>query len=79
MTVNDKVKEIICTTLEISMYKLQGSTKLVDDLGADSLDVLELLMNLEDEFNLDIDDAMVENIVTVDEVCAFIQDKVDNK
>ncbi len=41
MTVNDKVKEIICTTLEISMYKLQGSTKLVDDLGADS--VLESL------------------------------------
>ncbi len=61
------------------MDKLQGSTKLVDDLGADSLDVLELLMNLEDEFNLDIDDAMVEKIVTVDEVCAFIQDKVDNK
>lgn len=68
----DKVKEIICNQLGKSEDKVNKDTKIVEDLGADSLDVVELLMALEDEFNLSLPDEVAMQLKTVGEIVDYI-------
>ena len=68
----DKVKEIICNQLGKSEDKVNRDTKIVEDLGADSLDVVELLMALEDEFNLSLPDEVAMQLKTVGEIVDYI-------
>lgn len=68
-----KVQEMLAEALNISVDKVAADAKIVEDLGADSLDVVELLSRLEDEFGITIPDEDVENLLTVGDVAAEIE------
>ena len=69
----EKVQEMLAEALNISGDKVGADAKIVEDLGADSLDGVELLSRLEDEFGITIPDEDVENLVTVADVAAEIE------
>ena len=72
----EKVQEIIAKELNVSLDKITMDTHLVDDLGADSLDIVELIMALEEEFDIEIPDSDAEKVVTVGDVVEYIKDHV---
>tara|TARA_B100001057_G_scaffold328079_1_gene328403 strand:- start:329 stop:559 length:231 start_codon:yes stop_codon:yes gene_type:complete len=72
MSVEDRVKKIVSDQLGISMEEVQNDSSFVDDLGADSLDTVELVMALEEEFDLEIADEDAEKISTVNEAVDYI-------
>ena len=69
----EKIQEMLAEALNLSVEKVTADAKIVDDLGADSLDVVELLSRLEDEFNIVIPDEDVENLITVGDVAAELE------
>lgn len=69
----EKIQEMLAEALNISVDKVTPDAKIVDDLGADSLDVVELLSQLEDEFGIIIPDDEVEQLVTVADVAAALE------
>lgn len=69
----EKVKEIIADKLSLEAEEIKMESSFVDDLGADSLDIVELIMALEDEFDMEIPDEEVENIATVADVVEYIK------
>lgn len=71
----DKVKNILAAQLDIDADKITESTDIAEDLGADSLDVVDLVMSLEEEFDTEIPDEEVENIKTVGDIVKFIDNK----
>ena len=71
--VQNKVKKIIVNHLGISESKIQDNAKFIEDLGADSLDTVELVMAFEEEFNCEIPDSSAEKIITVKDAVDFIQ------
>ena len=73
--VQDKVVEIVCNQLEISKEDVTPDSSLVEDLGADSLDTVELVMAFEEEFGSEISDSEAEKILTVGDAIKFIESK----
>ncbi len=74
MAIIDKVKAIIVEQLGVEEEDVKLESSFVDDLGADSLDIVELVMALEEEFELEIPDEDAEKIRTVGEAVKYIQD-----
>ena len=72
----DKVKEIIIEQLGATESAITPEASFIDDLGADSLDIVELIMALEEEFDLEIPDSDAEKVVTVGDVVEYIKDNV---
>lgn len=72
----EKVKEIIIEQLGVSETSITTEASFIDDLGADSLDIVELIMALEEEFDLEIPDNDAEKVVTVGDVVDYIKDNV---
>ena len=72
MSVEDQVKKIIAEKLSVDMDEVVPDASFVDDLGADSLDLVELIMSMEEEFDMDISDEDAEQIVTVKDAIAYI-------
>lgn len=72
----DKVKSIIVEQLGVADTAVTAEASFIDDLGADSLDIVELIMALEEEFDTEIPDADAEKIVTVGDVVDYIKDHV---
>ena len=72
----DKVKEIIVEQLGVSEDAITNEASFIDDLGADSLDIVELIMALEEEFDIEIPDADAEKVVTVGDVVDYIKENV---
>ena len=72
----DKVKEIIIEQLGVAENNITMEASFIDDLGADSLDIVELIMALEEEFDLEIPDSDAEKVVTVGDVVEYIKDNV---
>ena len=70
----DKVKELIAEQLDVKADDITETSNIQDDLGADSLDVVDLVMALEDEFDVEIPEDQVENIKTVGDIVKFIED-----
>ena len=70
----EKVKEIIANQLSVDIKKLTEKTNIAEELGADSLDVVEILMALEEEFEVSIPDEAIPNIKTVEDVVKFIEE-----
>ena len=68
----EKVKEILSKQLEVSVDEIQLANSLQEDLGAASLDVVELVMALEDEFSIEIADEETAKIKTVDDIVKYI-------
>ncbi len=71
----DKVKKLLADQLNIDASKITESSKVIDDLGADSLDVVEMLMTLEDEFNVTVTDDESVNLKTVGDIVKLIDSK----
>ena len=69
----EKIQEMLADALNLSLDKVTPDAKIVDDLGADSLDVVELLSRLEDEYGVMIPDEDVETLVTVQDVANAIE------
>ena len=72
----DKVKEMLANQLNVEADKISKDSKIVEDLGADSLDMIEMLMALEEEFGLSIPDDKAENLKTVGDVANFIDENI---
>lgn len=68
----EKVKELLASQLNVSIDKLKNDAKLVEDLGADSLDMVEMLMTMEEEFGISIPDEDAMNLKTVEDVANYI-------
>lgn len=73
----EKVKEIIVEQLGVTESSVTMEASFIDDLGADSLDIVELIMALEEEFDTEIPDADAEKVVTVGDVVEYIKDHVE--
>lgn len=71
----DKVREIIANELSIDADEITMDSRLVDDLNADSLDVVELIMDFEDEFNMEIPDEELPKVRTVGDIVRYIEEK----
>ncbi len=70
--IEDKVIEIVCKQLGVSREKVSGNTSFVNDLGADSLDTVELIMEMEEAFGLSIPDEQAEKIQTIADAVKYI-------
>lgn len=75
MDVLEAVREVIVDKLGVDADKVVPEARFIEDLGADSLDTVELIMGLEDKFGLEISDEDAEKIRTVQDAMAFIQSK----
>lgn len=72
----EKMKKILAEQLDADIDSITLETDIQDDLGADSLDVVEMLMSIEDEFEIEIPDEKIEGLKTVGQVVEYIQDKI---
>jgi acyl carrier protein len=77
--VRDRVIEIVCEQMGASKEKVNEQTSFINDLGADSLDTVELVMEFEDEFDLNIPDEDAEKIQTVGDAIKYIENHVQQK
>jgi len=78
MAVEEKVKEIISKQLGVDHEKVTGGASFVDDLGADSLDTVELVMAFEEAFNIEIPDEDAEKILKVQDAINYINEQSGN-
>lgn len=79
MTVTEKVKKMIVEQLGVSEAEVIPEAKFIDDLGADSLDIVELIMALEDEYGIEIPDEDAEKMETVGDAIKYIEEHLVNK
>lgn len=70
----EKLKDIVVDQLDVDADKVTMSASITEDLGADSLDLVDLVMSLEEEFDIEIPDEAVENIKTIGDIVKFIED-----
>ena len=73
--IEERVKKIVVEHLGVEESKIQSDSKFIDDLGADSLDTVELVMAFEEEFGSEISDSEAEKILTVGDAIKFIESK----
>jgi acyl carrier protein len=74
-TVDQKVKDIIVEQLSVNAEQVTHEAKFIEDLGADSLDIVELVMAFEEEFGIEVPDGDAEKLLTVGDVVKYIEDK----
>lgn len=75
MQIIDKVKEVIAKQLRIDISEISDNSAIVEDLGADSLDIVEMLMTLEDEMNIIIPDDAT-GLKTIKDIATFIENEI---
>jgi acyl carrier protein len=75
-SVEERVIEIISDQLGLDKDEIQLEASFIDDLGADSLDIVEMIMTIEDEFDIEISDEDAEKIVSVQDAITYINDKM---
>jgi len=73
--ITDRVKKIVVEHLNVDESKVSDEASFIDDLGADSLDTVELVMAFEEEFDIEIPDEAAEGIATVGDAVKFIEEK----
>ena len=77
-TIEDRVRTIICDQLAVESDKVKPTASFIEDLGADSLDIVELIMTMEEEFDLEIPDEEAEKMKTVGDVTKYLNTKSVN-
>jgi len=75
MALIDDIKEVVVEQLSVNIDEVKDDAKFVEDLGADSLDVVELVMALEEKFDIEIPDDEAEKIATVADVVTYVESK----
>ncbi|MBQ7203879.1 MAG: acyl carrier protein [Eubacterium sp.] len=73
----DEVKEILCEHLEISPDEIEITSSLADDLGADSLDAIDIVMDVEDQYSIEVPDETIKSIKTVEDIVSYIESNID--
>ena len=76
MDIFEQVKKILCDQLDLEEEQVNEDSEVIDDLGADSLDIVDLVMTLEEEFATEIPDEDIENLKTVGDIVKYIEDRV---
>ena len=76
MDIFEQVKKILCDQLDLEEEQVNEDSEVIDDLGADSLDIVDLVMTLEEEFDPEIPDEDIENLKTVGDIVKYIEDRV---
>lgn len=76
MSVEDKVKKIIADKLSVDQSEIVPNASLINDLGADSLDLVELIMTMEEDLDIEISDEDAETLKTVEDVLTYIAEHV---
>ena len=76
---SDRIKEIIADNLGVELSRILPESRLVEDLGADSLDTVELVMKLEEEFSIEISDSNAEKIISFKDAVEFIDNAISAK
>ena len=76
MYIFDQVKKILCDQLDLEEEQVNEDSEVIDDLGADSLDIVDLVMTLEEEFDTEIPDEDIENLKTVGDIVKYIEERV---
>ena len=74
-SIDQKVKDIIVEQLSVNAEQVTPGAKFIEDLGADSLDIVELVMAFEEEFGVEVPDSDAEKLLTVGDVVKYIEDK----
>ncbi len=75
----EKIQKILCEQLDLEEKKVSMDSDIVEDLEADSLDVVDLVMSIEDEFGLEVPDEQIEGFRTVGDVVRFIQESTNEE
>lgn len=75
MDIFEQVKKILCDQLDLDEEQVTEDSEVIDDLGADSLDIVDLVMTLEEEFDTEIPDEDIENLRTVDDIVKYIEER----
>jgi len=75
MDMLEVIKEILSKQLKVDVNTIDESTNIVEDLGADSLDVVEMLMTIEEEYDVVVPDEVVAGFVTVGDVARYVESK----
>jgi acyl carrier protein len=78
-SVEERVTEIVCENLGVNKEQVNRNTSFIEDVGADSLDIVELIMELEEEFEINIPDEQAEKIKTVGEAIDYIEKEIAKK
>jgi acyl carrier protein len=74
MDVLEKIIDILCDQLDLDREQVTEDSEIIDDLGADSLDIVDLVMTLEEEFDTEITDEMIEGMKTVGDVARYVEE-----
>ena len=69
----EKIKEILAEQLDADAEEMTMDTKIAEDLGADSLDAIDIVMTIEDRYSIEVPDEVIENMETVDDIVSFIE------
>lgn len=75
MDIFEQVKKILCDQLDLDEEQVTEDSEVIDDLGADSLDIVDLVMTLEEEFDTEIPDEDIENLRTVGDIVKYIGER----
>lgn len=73
----DEIKEILAEQLDIAIDDIELTSSLTDDLGADSLDAIDIVMSVEDQYSIEVPDEAIEKMKTVEDIVAFIESNID--
>ena len=74
MDVLEKIIDILCDQLDLDREQVTEDSEIIDDLGADSLDIVDLVMTLEEEFDTEISDEVIEGMKTVGDVVNYVEE-----
>ena len=75
MDIFEQIKKILCDQLDLDEEQVTEDSGVIDDLGADSLDIVDLVMTLEEEFDTEIPDEDIENLRTVGDIVKYVEDR----
>ena len=73
----DEVKEILADQLDINMDDIEMTSNLADDLGADSLDAIDIVMSVEDQYSIEVPDEIIKSMKTVEDIVSYIESNID--
>ena len=73
----DEVREILAEQLDVDKDSIEMNSKLAEDLGADSLDAIDIVMTIEDQYAIEVPDENIENMKTVEDIVLFIESNTD--
>ena len=73
----DEVREILAEQLDVDKDSIEMNSKLAEDLGADSLDAIDIVMTIQDQYAIEVPDENIENMKTVEDIVSFIESNTD--